>query len=172
MIFTAPEHLPTTINLPPAIIRSYQSTSDSIPLDSLLKYDNKLNSIIILDNKIKLNANNYNGFERTIYSFNSCKEDAISRYKQIYKTGDFNSEAAKPFLDAIKEIVYNSRFIPRFSFYPDGAKAVFNLCEQEITVEYDFDEPEFAFVSKFIDDVLHVKDTTIVNLGHAFGEFL
>jgi len=172
MIYTTPECLPTTISSPPAIIRSHQSTSDSIPLDSLLKYDKKLNSNIILDNKIKLNANNYYSFESMIYSFNNCKEDAISRYKQVYKTGNFNTEAAKPFLDAIKEIVCNSRFIPRFSFYPDGAKAVFNLCEQEITVEYDFDEPEFAFVSKFIDDVLHVKDTTIVNLGHAFGEFM
>lgn len=159
MIYTTLEQLPTTIISPPAIMRPYQS-------------DKKQNGILFSDKGILLTANNYVGFETAIYSFNNCKDDAMSRYRQVYKTSNYNTDAVRPFLDAIKVIVYNSRLIPRFSFYPDGAKAVFIFNEQEITVEYDFDEPEFVFVSKFVDDVLHIKNTALDNLSHALGEFM
>ena len=122
--------------------------------------------------KIESPVSDYNSFEKILISFNNCKDDAISRYKQVYKTNDYNIEDVNPFLDAIKTVVCNLRLIPRFSFYPDGAKAVFISHEQEITAEYDFDEPESVFVSKFTDGVLHIKDTTINNLSRTFGAFL
>lgn len=175
MISPVLEQLPTTRISPPAIILPSQSADDTYlrnPLFNFYKPDKKQRVIFISDKEIMLTAHDYTGFETAIYSFNNCKYDAISRYKQVYKTDNYNTDAARPFLDAIKEIVYNSRLIPRFSFYPDGAKAVFIFNEQEITVEYDFDEPEFIFVSKFVDDVLHIKNITIGNLSHALGEFM
>jgi hypothetical protein len=181
MIYPAFEQIPTTITLPPsAIMRFHQSANDIDPWDSLFNYPNNNNNnidkkqkiILFSDKKIMLTAIDYFGFETVIHSFNNCKADAVSRYKQVYKTDKYNTDVLKPFLDAIQVIVYNSRLIPRFSFYPDGAKAVFTFNNQEITVEYDFDEPEFVFVSKFVDDVLHVKNSTIDNLSHAWGEFM
>jgi len=108
--------------------------------------------------------------EKGVMAIIEC--EAVSRYKQIYKENIFNAKATQPFLKAIKEIVRNLQLLPRLSFYPDGAKAVFISNDQEVTVEYDFDEPEKAFVSKFIDGVLNVKDATISNLSLKFGEFL
>jgi hypothetical protein len=177
MISPALAQLPTTTISPPAITRPYQSAVDAFLRDPLLNFSNnkadkKQGIIFFSDKGITLTANDYFGFETVIRSFNSCKYDAISRYKQVYKTDNYNTDALKSFLDAIKEIVYNSRLIPRFNFYPDGAKAVFILHDQEITVEYDLDEPEFVFVSKFVDEVLHIKNSTIDNLSHAWGEFM
>jgi len=178
MIYTTLEQLPTTMTSPPAIMRPYQSADDAFLRDPLFNlYNNKIDKkqeiILFSDKKTPLTANDYFSFESVIRSFfNSCKYDAISRYKQVYKTDNYNTDALKSFLDAIKVIVYNLRLIPRFSFYPDGAKAVFILDDQEITVEYDLDEPEFVFVSKFVDEVLHIKNITVDNLSHAWGEFM
>ena len=124
------------------------------------------------DKEIKINVTNYNGFENIIRSFNNNKDDAISRYKQIYKTDYFNLEMLKPLLNAIETIVHYSRFIPRLSFYPDGARVVFIINEQEVTIEYDIDEPEVVFVSKYIKEVLYIKNTTINNLSQTLGAFI
>jgi len=174
MYYPALEQLPTTRISPPAIMRPYQSADYISPWESLFNknIDKKQNTNLISDKEIVLTVNNYFGFEIAIHSFNNCKLDAISRYKQVYKTDHYNTDALKPFLEAIKVIVYNSRLIPRFSFYPDGAKAVFILHDQEITVEYDLDEPEFVFVSKFVDEVLHIKNITVDNLSYAWGEIM
>ena len=175
MISAVYQYLPATISSPPAITRLYQSGNNSTTnglFSDTFYFDREQNIIFMTDKEIKPNINNYSGFESIIRLFNNCKDDAILRYKQVYKTDNYNDEAIKPFLDAIKTVVYNSRLIPRFSFYPDGAKAVFAFNEQEITVEYDLDESTSVFVSKFIDGVLHIKDTKIDNLGQALGAFL
>ena len=174
MITAVSPYIATALFSPPAIIRFYQDINTSIPND--LPYDfessKKREITFMSDMIIKINSNYYSGFEYTTCLYNNCKDDAILRYKQVYKADYYNIEPLKPFLNAIKTIVYNLRCIPRFSFYPDGAKAVFIFREQEITVEYDFDEPASAFVSKFIGDVLHIRDTTIDNLSQALGAFL
>jgi hypothetical protein len=134
-------YLPVALSFPPAITRLYQSDNNSTTnglLSDTFYLDREQNIIFMLDKEIKTNINDYSGFENIIYLFNKRKDDAILRYKQVYKSDNYNVEAVKPFLDTIKTIVYNSRLIPRFSFYPDGAKAVFVSDEQEITVEYDF----------------------------------
>jgi len=181
MFYPALAQLSTTITSPtspPAVMRPYQSADDIFLQNPWFKFfnnkkiDKKQEIILFSDKEILFPANDYFGFETVIHSFNICKDDAISRYRQVYKTSNYNSDVARPFLDAIKVIVYNSRLIPRFSFYPDGAKAVFTFNNQEITIEYDFDEPEFIFVSKFVDGVLHIKNSTIDNLSHAWGEFM
>ena len=164
MITAVSPNLSSALFFPPAIIRFYQDINTSIPND--LPYDFESDTII------KINSNYYSGFENTVRLFNNCKDDAISRYKQVYKTNYYNTEPLNPFLNAIKTIVYNSRHIPRFSFYPDGARAAFVFYEQEITVIYDVDEPDFAFVSKFIGDDLYIKDTAIDKLSQALGAFL
>ena len=175
MIPAVSEYLPVAFSSPPAIMQFYQAINNSITnglLSDTFYLDKEQNIIFMLDKEIKTNINNYLGFENINNLFNNYKNDAILRYKQVYKTDNYNVEVAKPFLDAIKTVVYNSRLIPRFSFYPDGAKAVFVYHEQEITVEYDFDEPTSVFVSKFIGDILNIKDTTIDDLSKALGAFL
>jgi len=167
--------IPADFFSPPAITQPYQSSKNSIMGYS---FPGSINSykrqdiISIADNKIMLNIINYTGFESTINSFNNCKNDAISRYKIVYKADEYNTELVNPFLNAIKTIVYNSRFIPKFYFYPDGARAIFIINQQEITIEYDFEEPTSILVSKFIDEELYIKDATIDNLGLALGAFL
>jgi hypothetical protein len=172
MISAVPDHIPTSLSSPPAIMQYVGNPIARDFLSYILKFKERQYIISMPDETVKLNTNNYAGFETAIYHFNNCKDDAISRYKQVYKTDHCNTEEAEHFLNAIKTIVYNSRLVPRFSFYPDGAKAIFTFRQQEITVEYDFDEPESAFVSKSINDVLHIKDTTIDNLAQVLGTFL
>jgi hypothetical protein len=157
MISAVPDYLPTSLSTPPGIISYFHG---SLPGGDMA------------EKEIIPNIYNYAGFENTMYSFNVCKHDAICRYGKVYNVNNYNIELIKPFLDAVKIIVQNSRLIPRFNFYPDGAKAVFTFNEQKITVEYDTDEPESVFVSKYINNVLHIKDTTINNLSRALGAFL
>ena len=49
---------------------------------------------------------------------------------------------------------------------------MFIIQQKEITIEYDFDDPESVLISKFINDILHIKEATISNLNQLFGAFL
>ena len=175
MISAMPDNIPIEFSSPPAITQSYRSSKNlaikySLPgnIDSYKRQD----VIIMSDNKTILNIINYTGFESAINSFDNCINDAISRYKKVYKPDNYNTELVNPFLRAIKPIIIYSRLIPKFYFYPDGARAVFIFNQQEITIEYDFEDTSSFLVSKFINNTLHIKDATIDNLGQAFGVFL
>jgi len=175
MIENTAHHLLTAYLTPPAIERSYHSSNylkeDIIP-SYIYNYDKTKNTISFTNKNIYTNIFDYYGLENAMCNFNNCMNDAISRYEQVYNTKGYNILIINPFLEAIKNIILNLRFVPRFSFYPDGAKAVFTLEQQEITVEFDIDEPDCAFLSKSKNNVLYIKDTTVNNLSHAFGSFI
>lgn len=175
MAIALPYNASTGLFTPAAITQLYHASNkpenSNLFLD-IINFDKMLEAIIKLGSKVIQNFVIYKGLENTINSYNICKDDAISRYKKVYKTDNYNIELIKPFLEAVKSIVYYSRLLPRFSFYPDGARAVFIIDQKEITIEYDFDDPETILLSKFIDDNLHVKETTIYNLNQSLGVFL
>jgi len=172
----SPPALPATLPTPPAIIQ-YYGVANNLSLDILSPNTYKLDSnqkhiSFIADKEMKSNVTNYNGFENIIRSFNNNKNEAISKYKQIYKTDYFNFEILESFLTAIETTVRYSRFIPRFSFYPDGARVLFIINKEEVTIEYDFDEPEAVFISKYIKEVLYIKNATINNISQTLGAFV
>jgi len=175
MINAAPYYIPAELFSPPAIMQSYETTNKSIHNNLFF---NGVDSSRIKEGYIKLDSKlirkfiAYEGFEIIINSYNNCKEDAISRYKKVYKTDNYDIEPIEPFFNAIKSIVHHYRIIPRLSFYPDGALAMFIIQQKEITIEYDFDDPESVLISKFINDILHIKEATISNLNQLFGAFL
>lgn len=105
-------------------------------------------------------------------SFKACINDAITRYKKVYQNDNFDLCQAKEFLEVVELIFINSRLVPRITFYPDGIMVVFTVNQQEVTVDYNFDELKSILVSKFAGNILYAKKSALDRMSQAVMGFL
>jgi hypothetical protein len=103
--------------------------------------------------------------------FSSCITDAIRRYKLVNHVDDYDTTPAKPFLSAIKSLIQID-IVPNISFYKDAVKVTLNFNQREFIIDYDYEDPEFIFISTFEDDRLKIKEGKITTqLYEMLGSF-
>jgi hypothetical protein len=94
--------------------------------------------------------------------FSRCIAEAIRRHKLVNHVDDYDTTPAQPFLEKLKSLMHI--VVPHISFYNDAVKASVNFKQKEFIIDYDYEEPEFIFISTFEDDMLKIKDGKIDQL--------
>jgi hypothetical protein len=100
--------------------------------------------------------------------FFNCISDAIRRYKLVNHVDDYDTTPAKSFLATLKSLI--SIAIPHISFYHDAVKVNLTFNEREFIIDYDYEDPEFIFISTFEDDRLKIKEGKITTQLYAMLE--
>jgi hypothetical protein len=95
-------------------------------------------------------------------AFSKCIADAIMRHKLVNHVDDYDTTPAQPFLEKLRSLMY--LVVPHISFYNDAVKASVNFKQKEFIIDYDYEEPEFIFISTFEDDMLRIKEGKIDQL--------
>jgi hypothetical protein len=88
--------------------------------------------------------------------------DAIRRYKLVNHVDDYDTTLAQPFLSALKSLITIA--IPHISFYNDAVKVNLKFNDREFIIDYDYEDPEFLFISTFEGDRLKIKEGKITQL--------
>jgi hypothetical protein len=91
-----------------------------------------------------------------------CVLDAQDRYKKLNNT-DVDFSPAKSLLLILKYFS-SSITVYRITFYADGAKVRAQFAQIEFIIDFDFEEPDFVFVTTFRDDKMFVKDCKVNDL--------
>jgi hypothetical protein len=86
----------------------------------------------------------------------ACITDAIRRHKLVNRVDDYDITPAQSFLAALRSLIPIA--IPHISFYQDAVKARITFKQREFIIDYDYEEPEFVFVSTFEGDRLSIKE--------------
>jgi hypothetical protein len=96
-------------------------------------------------------------------------DDAIERYKILNNDAKFDTALAEPFFSAFRSRCHLA--MPRFTLYPDGAKARFIFNEKEFVVDFDYEEPEPVYVSAYKGEVLVFKKCMLAELQEMLENF-
>jgi hypothetical protein len=102
-------------------------------------------------------------------AFSYCIEDAINRYKQVNQVESYDTTSANPLLSELRSLSY--KLTPHISFYEDAVKVSAMLNQREFIIDYDYENPEYIFISFFENDRLIIKERKITELLDALESF-
>jgi hypothetical protein len=136
------------------------------------KNQNNYNRTTVTINTYELNFNHLSSTKQEESPwdkvFFNCISDAIRRYKLVNHVDDYDTTPAKSFLAMLKSLI--SIAIPHISFYHDAVKVNLTFNEREFIIDYDYEDPEFIFISTFEDDRLKIKEGKITTQLYAMLE--
>ena len=94
--------------------------------------------------------------------------DAIGRYKKLNST-EIDCQPVKPLLQALKSA--RSIVVSRITFYEDGAKIRIQFAQTDFIIDFDFEDPDYVFITTFKDEKMVVKSCKISKLLETLERF-
>ncbi|GHS84705.1 hypothetical protein FACS1894103_5580 [Campylobacterota bacterium] len=105
------------------------------------------------------------------YVFDAHIERAVERYRRLNKGGILDLSPFKPFLDALRAMLYDPKTLQGIAVYDDGATVRCIYDGREFVVDYDLEDPEIAVITTYKEDVLVINDCSLPQLSGALERF-